>query len=177
MYHVLVHLNTKRTAGWLVCNYFLSGCCSITKAVKEFDTHAGTSTLMTHTATHESNKRRKLVPSPIGVSVVCKKRVKEAAIREAVLGSLPFSFVYQKPGMIGLASALVEVGKGVPMDEKVNVTDLLPTPTSISTGVRDLAKDLREQFRTLELPQLLRRGGGLSCDGLKLSTTGTNTAT
>ena len=94
---------------------------TISKAVKEFYTPVGTILLTAHTFTHEQTIFRRFDAEASSVIVVYKKN---AAVQTAFLGSLPFSFAYKYPRMIACASALVDIGKVVSKDEKINVAQL-----------------------------------------------------
>lgn len=58
-YHFLCPRNTKKSAGWLVCNYVLSGSCLVLEETKCFFTATGTSQLHHHNETHRGSTTEK----------------------------------------------------------------------------------------------------------------------
>lgn len=172
-YHVLCHTNSRNPAGWLVCNYALSGHCPFKSALKKYDTVLGTSTLRNHTRTHEGQNRKTTDMGVAKVGSVMKGEVIDAAVYAVVEGLLPLSFAYNKHGLLVFATSLVEAGRSVPMATEVDVRDLLPSNNAVRDGVSRLARKQQELFRNNELQAILDCGGGVTSDGLKQDTTGT----
>lgn len=73
--------------------------------------------------------------------------------------------------MLGLARALIEVGQSIHVTRKVDVEQALPCATAVREGILDLARVKREKYNK-DLADVVRVGGGITCDGLKNELTG-----
>lgn len=168
-YNVLCLKNTKKSAGWLVCNYCLTGACLIEEGTKRFCTSTGTSQLHRHNETHRETPQEKTLH-------ICtldeKKMIAEAAAKSATLDVLPLSFCYQKKGFHLLAKALVELGQRYPTSTQIDIRQALPSEKTVRDTITLMADNLRSDFKSEELPNVLRDGGGITSDGVKIEETG-----
>lgn len=118
---------------------------------------------------HTDHKAR--MEAPVRVSGAVKRTVTYAAVFSVVLGTLSLNFLYRHDGMLRFAESLVTAGQSLPPNVEVDVAALFPSPPTVRDGVTKLSSRLRESFKGT-LPDLLKLGGGLTCDGLKLDSNG-----
>lgn len=170
-YHFLCHQERfKASAGWVVCKYVLSDNCALLDGLKRFDPIDGTAALKSHYRAKHVDKKDTL-DEPHKVSSGVKRTVTEASVLAVVHGMLPLNFAYRHEGMLMFAEALVSAGQSIPPNKSVDIAYMLPSPPTVRDGVRELATRLRAGFRK-ELSTILKIGGGLTCDGLKLDANG-----
>lgn len=168
-YHVLVAKNSKANVGWLVCNYVLSGHCSVEEGTKRFCTTQGTSQLLRHISKHKEKCEE---PTLHVLSKDEKKIINEAAAKAATMDTMPLSFCYHKPGFLILARALIEIGQRHPVSASLDVKDALPCANTVRNTISSMASLLRHKIREELMPLMIKAGGGISCDGVKVEETG-----
>ena len=103
------------------------------------------------------------------VSMRAKREVSEGAAEALVRGILPISFTYRKPGITRFAKALISFGQTLHPTAIVNdalVNNILPAPQTVRASITSRASYTRKKIKD-SMETLMKRGGGITCDGLK----------
>lgn len=175
-YHFLCHENTRKSFGWTVCSYALTGLCNLKNAIKGFDTaKRGTAALKRHSDSHNGStaKKRKADYLPVKkLGAGAKRRIADASCVAAVQGLLPLSFLSSNPGMYQFIKTILECGQACPVSSNLDVADLIPSDKTVADAVLRLANAQKADFKDRHLDKILSVGGGITCDGLKQKATG-----
>lgn len=146
------------------------GTCNVDDGTRRYQPNVSSSSFHRHTELHEKetgDQSARFVSVPKEV----KNEIITAAAKAAVLGNLPLSFAYQKPGFISFARSLVEVGQRFSNASRIDVKKLLPSGHAVRDGVTRLAAEYQESFKD-HLKGILDIGGGVTCDGVKVEVSG-----
>lgn len=100
-----------------------------------------------------------------------KRKIVEDSVMAVVQGLINLNFAYSQDGMVDFAESIVSAGQSVPPNTDVDIPYLLTSPPTVRNGVTKLAKRLRVDLMDA-LPRIMRIGGGMTCDGLKLDSNG-----
>ena len=109
-YFVVCHINTLRSAGWLLCRYALNGGCTLEKSLYSFKTiQGGTSRLERQTKRHRSgsatlNFQRNLPSASRG------NLATTAAALAVCLDFRPLSYCDGHPGLVHFGKSIFELG-------------------------------------------------------------------
>lgn len=165
---MLCMTNTRQEVGWALCSLVLDGNCSVAEGVKRYNPKSGSSGFHRHVEMHQFHDADDV---PLVVPADMKADLVRAAARSVVLDNMPLNFAYHRSGFMGLARTLVNIGQSYAAATSINLKTLLPSGTAVREGVLNLASEYRAIFKE-KLPEVLRVGGGISCDGVKVELTG-----
>lgn len=171
-YHHLLHVNTYKHSGWMVCSYAVnpktSYLCPLASegAVRKFNPGmGGISSLEKHTAGHLARIAELEVPRPLAdFSAEAKRGVADAAVSVVAHDLRPFTFMEGK-GMKRVMSACVKAGQSLPAGQEFDLDKLVPSDTCVKNRLTSLVATQRRKVSGGEIDGILRQGGGMSTDG------------
>ena len=170
-YFVVCHVNTLRSAGWLVCRYAKNGDCPLDRAIQIFKTvQGGTPRLERHTKSHRNGSTAVCFQRQLPISA--KKKVALAAALAVCVDVRPLSFCDGHPEMKDFAQSIFEMGQSVPENEKIDPKSYLPGRTAVTSAVKELSEQLRSNFTSEVQNGLLEYGGAATIDGVHLKVQG-----
>ena len=161
--------NTFKCVGWVVCKRVFQKHCLPIDAVRDLDSLKGTTSVSNHLKWHDRQDGRNVTVT--AVSAAAKSKITAAAIPVVVKSLFPFSFA-RSSGMVEFAEALIDIGRCLSSTDKIDVSTLLPAGVAVRQAMQKKAAEDRETVSNSSLASFLKQGGGISCDGLKESTTG-----
>ena len=105
---MICHVDTVRSAGWLLCPYALNAGCPLEKSLHSFKTiQAGTYRFEIHTKSHRSGSAT--LNFQRNLPVAARSQVAKAAALAVCLDSRPLSFCDGHPGLLHFAKSVFEL--------------------------------------------------------------------
>jgi len=165
------HPFVRRVAHVSVFPCFQSGSCSISHALQSFNAGAGgTATLKCHTQRHTvKNKQGGELSLVRKLDSSLKSKIKYSAALAVAIDLLPLNFADNRDGMIDYTTAVFRAGQNKGISDDVDIADFQPSAGAVRSAVTEIAKLMREEFKTSVLEgDALMAGGSMTSDGVTL---------
>ena len=165
-FHVLCFLNTHKQAGWLVCNFALTGGCKLSQALLTFNTSTGgTGRLERHVL--QQTKKTTIQTLPKALPQMSKAVIARCAALAVALDLRPISFTDNQKGLRFFVNSIFRAGQATAVSDNIDTKTIVPCRKTVSTALTKLAEDNRGEYKAL-LPEMIKIGGAVTTDGVTL---------